>query len=82
MRCEGGQCCRGCGPQEQFYGCADIAIVPGYVYPQEPRPTPAYVYPQSPRPTQPPVNVPHNLNFSEIISINKQLGSDMSTCGR
>lgn len=23
-----GQVCKGCGPQEQFYGCADIAISP------------------------------------------------------
>ncbi|XP_033762229.1 uncharacterized protein LOC117343818 [Pecten maximus] len=22
-----GQCCTGCGPQEQFYGCADIQII-------------------------------------------------------
>ncbi|XP_046551505.1 mucin-5AC-like [Haliotis rubra] len=24
--CEGPTCCVGCGPQEQFYGCADVAI--------------------------------------------------------
>ncbi|KAL5010516.1 hypothetical protein ScPMuIL_012821 [Solemya velum] len=26
--CVGGDCCKGCGPQEEFYGCADIAILP------------------------------------------------------
>ena len=26
VRCNGSKCCRGCGPQEQFYGCSDIAI--------------------------------------------------------
>jgi len=25
--CGGGRCCTGCGPQEQFYGCADVKIV-------------------------------------------------------
>lgn len=29
MRCDGSKCCRGCGPQEQFYGCADVAISAG-----------------------------------------------------
>ena len=29
VRCDGSQCCRGCGPQEQFYGCADVAILAG-----------------------------------------------------
>ena len=28
MHCHGSSCCRGCGPQEWFYGCADIAIDP------------------------------------------------------
>ncbi|XP_005092248.1 uncharacterized protein LOC101851710 [Aplysia californica] len=23
-----GNCCKGCGPQEQFYGCADVSISP------------------------------------------------------
>ncbi|KAL4224009.1 hypothetical protein ACF0H5_017466 [Mactra antiquata] len=26
VACDGSNCCRGCGPQEQFYGCADITI--------------------------------------------------------
>lgn len=26
VRCNGSNCCRGCGPQEQFYGCSDITI--------------------------------------------------------
>ena len=29
VHCEGSTCCRGCGPQEQFYGCADVAIKAG-----------------------------------------------------
>ncbi|KAH3894119.1 uncharacterized protein LOC127862143 isoform X2 [Dreissena polymorpha] len=28
-RCDGSQCCRGCGPQEQFYGCSDVTILAG-----------------------------------------------------
>lgn len=24
--CEGSHCCVGCGPQEQFYGCADVSV--------------------------------------------------------
>ena len=28
VHCQGSRCCRGCGPQEWFYGCADIAIEP------------------------------------------------------
>lgn len=35
----------GCGPQEEFYGCADVAIEGNDVEPQ----------PTMPRPTQPPV---------------------------
>ncbi|XP_041374514.1 uncharacterized protein LOC121387457 [Gigantopelta aegis] len=26
--CVDGNCCVGCGPQEQFYGCADVSILP------------------------------------------------------
>lgn len=41
VRCDGSNCCRGCGPQEQFYGCSDISIAassspnkpPGYIKP-------------------------------------------------
>lgn len=28
---ETGEQCVGCGPQEQFYGCADVAILSGIV---------------------------------------------------
>nr|XP_039266276.1 uncharacterized protein LOC120341781 [Styela clava] len=28
-----GECCSGCGPQEEFYGCADIAIGTGATFP-------------------------------------------------
>ncbi|XP_045173145.2 uncharacterized protein LOC123534789 [Mercenaria mercenaria] len=50
VRCDGSKCCRGCGPQEQFYGCSDVTITgsssqykpPVYVQPvptQQPLPT-------------------------------------------
>lgn len=29
VRCDGSKCCRGCGPQEQFYGCADVSVGTG-----------------------------------------------------
>ena len=28
VHCQGSTCCRGCGQQEWFYGCADISIKP------------------------------------------------------
>ncbi|WAR03973.1 hypothetical protein MAR_010534, partial [Mya arenaria] len=34
VACNGSRCCHGCGPQEQFYGCADVSILPGAVPPQ------------------------------------------------
>lgn len=53
VRCDGSNCCRGCGPQEQFYGCSDITIKAN----GSPNKPPVYIQPV---PTQQPL--PGNAN--------------------
>lgn len=43
VRCDGSECCRGCGDQEQFYGCADVAIGAGYNTQQQEYTIPPYL---------------------------------------
>lgn len=50
--CEGSDCGLGKGPQEEFWGCSDISILPGN---GEPRPTQPTQRPVTTRPTQRPV---------------------------
>lgn len=43
VRCDVSGCCRGCGPQEQFYGCSDVEITANnkpYKPPSYPQPIP------------------------------------------